>query len=453
LKTEICPNPAEQDTSEGPCGKGEFREANSYVELFLGSISPMFNQIASEGRYLTEAATKNPHQWRLQRPANGENREHLQFTSKDAGGKAIIVSSVWVPLQMPPGDWVWWLGASLFASVLYVSVRSTLERVFQLRMKGAKAAEKINPPRRPDDLPRDLLVVGHRSSPAIASLVQRADVQVRDLYQMLNAPMQKATAVGWSWPGPQSSKEPFEEVARQLIQDGRAVVFQNFDRGLEQPMSQNMLSALETILVWFHAPIIITSNVDPVSTTNQESHGRWQAALQTFVRRNVNSHASWHVPEGSVKIPDMIAEEAYYDWLISGRPKEQKLVLAQLAEEKIINPNSKAVAGELIKEGLLKRSHGMLEVFSSGFARSLKYAIPREEIQTWEKEAAGSRRASLRTSLLITGAAVALFLLYTQGALVQTWTQYLGAVGAAIAASFKLINVIRRGGAAGAEAS
>jgi hypothetical protein len=242
-------------------------------------------------------------------------------------------------------------------------------------------------------------------------------------------------------------------VARQLAQDGRAVVFQNFDRGLEEPMSQKMLSALETVLARFHASIVITSNVDPVSRVNEENRGRWQAALQTFVRRDVNSHPGWHVPEGSVRIPGIIADEAYYDWLVSGRPKEQKLVLTQLAEEKIVNPNSKAVAGELIKEGLLKRSHGMLEVFSSGFARFLKYAIPREEIQAWEKEGAGSRRASLRTSLLIAGAAVALFLLYTQGVLVQTWTQYLGAAGAAIAAVFKLINVIRRDSTAGAEAS
>ena len=35
----------------------------------------------------------------------------------------------------------------------------------------------------------------------------------------------------------------------------------------------------------------------------------------------------------------------------------------------------------------------------------------------------------------------------------QTWTQYLGAVGAAIAAVFKLINVIRQGGTTGTEAS
>ena len=452
LKTEICPDPPEQDASVGACGKGQFQEADSYEELFLGSISPMFNQIASEGRYLTQAASKNPHDWRLQRSFGGEDREHLQFTSNNAGGKAITVSSVWMPLRMPPGDWVWWLGASLFGLVLYAAVWATLVGVFQLKMKGAETGEKINPPRRPGDLPRNLLVIGHRSSSVTADLEQRADVQVRDLYQILTAPMQKATAAGWSWPGSWSSKEPFEEVARKLSQDGRAVVFQNFDRGLEESMCQKTLSALETILAQFHSPIIITSNLDPVSKANEESRGRWKTALQTFVRRNVDSHPSWHVPEGSVKIPDMVAEEAYYDWLLSSRPKEQKLVLTQLAEEKIVNPNSKAVAAELIDEGLLRRSHGMLEVFSSRFARFLKHAIPHEEIQAWEKEDAGSRRAALRTSVLIAGAAVALFLFYTQGALVQTWTQYLGAVGAAIAAVFKLINVIRRGGAAGAEA-
>jgi hypothetical protein len=128
----------------------------------------------------------------------------------------------------------------------------------------------------------------------------------------------------------EQSKEPIEEVARQLTEDGRTVVFRNFDRGPEQ----KMLSALETILARFHGPVIITSTVHPVSKAKEESRGRWEAALQTFVRRDVNSHPSWHVPESSVKIPDMIAEEAYYDWLLSGRDKEQKLLLAQVAEQK-----------------------------------------------------------------------------------------------------------------------
>ena len=39
---------------------------------------------------------------------------------------------------------------------------------------------KIKPPRKPEDLPRNLLVVGHRSSSAIANLEHSADVQVRD---------------------------------------------------------------------------------------------------------------------------------------------------------------------------------------------------------------------------------------------------------------------------------
>ena len=449
LKTEICRDAREPGRSAEPCGRGEFEEADSYEERFLGSISPKFNQIASEGRSMIQAATtnpKNPH-WLLRRSFDGEDREHLEFTGNNGGGKTAAVSSVWMPLRMPPGDWTWWLGASLFGLLVYAAVSSTLEKIFELRMKGAETEEKSDPPRKPEDLPRNLLVVGPSS--AIANLDRRTDVQARDLYQMLTAPMHKATAVGWSRSGPRSSKEPIEEVVRQLTEDGRTVVFRNFDRGPEQ----KMLSALETILARFHGPIIITSTVHPVSKAKEESRGRWEAALQTFVCRDVSSHPSWHVPESSVKIPDIIAEEAYYDWLLAGRDKEQKLLLAQVAEEKIVNPNSKAVTEELVNEGLLKRSHGMLEVFSGGFAKFLKYAIPRKEIQAWEKEGAGSQRASLRMSLLIAGAALALFLLYTQGALVQTWTQYLGAVGAAIAAVFKLINVIRQGGTTGTEAS
>jgi hypothetical protein len=449
LKTEICRDAREPGRSAEPCGRGEFEEADSYEERFLGSISPKFNQIASEGRSMIQAATTNPKNshWLLRRSFDGEDREHLEFTSYNGGGKTAAVSSVWMPLRMPPGDWTWWLGASLFGLLVYAAVSSTLEKIFELRMKGAETQEKSDPPRKPEDLPRNLLVVGPSS--AIANLDRRTDVQARDLYQMLRAPMHKATAVGWSWSGPRSSKEPIEEVVRQLTEDGRTVVFRNFDRGPEQ----KMLSALETILARFHGPIIITSTVHPVSKAKEESRGRWEAALQTFVCRDVSSHPSWHVPESSVKIPDIIAEEAYYDWLLAGRDKEQKLLLAQVAEEKIVNPNSKAVTEELVNEGLLKRSHGMLEVFSGGFAKFLKYAIPRKEIQAWEKEGAGSQRASLRMSLLIAGAALALFLLYTQGALVQTWTQYLGAVGAAIAAVFKLINVIRQGGTTGTEAS
>ena len=128
------------------------------------------------------------------------------------------------------------------------------------------------------------------------------------------------------------------------------------------------------------------------------------------------------------------------------------MVLTQLAEEKNVNPNSKAVAREMINEELLRRSHGMLEVFSARFARFFKYAIPNEEIHAWEKEGAGSLRAALRTSLLIAGAAVACLFFTRRGRWCRPGHSTWGAVGAAIAAVFKLINVIRRGGAAAAEA-
>jgi hypothetical protein len=72
---------------------------------------------------------------------------------------------------------------------VYAAVSSTLEKIFQLRIKGAETKEKNAPPGKPEDLVRNLLVVGPSS--AIANLDRRTDVQVRDLYQMLSAPMHK----------------------------------------------------------------------------------------------------------------------------------------------------------------------------------------------------------------------------------------------------------------------
>jgi hypothetical protein len=82
-------------------------------------------------------------------------------------------------------------------------------------MKGTETEEKSDPPRKPEDLARNLLVVGPSS--AIANQERRTDVQARDLYQMVIAPMRKTTAVGWSWSGSRSSKEPIEEVVRLVL--------------------------------------------------------------------------------------------------------------------------------------------------------------------------------------------------------------------------------------------
>ena len=448
LESEICSDTRQGGETE-KCAGGKAENKDLSLDLFLGSISPVFNTIASESRLLVKAAKRNP-PWSLHRSDDGQ-QEYLEF-DEGKPGDAERVISLWTPTQTPPGGWRWWLGASIFGALLYGLVSFTLRRIFLLGFGGVEE-QNFSRPKKPKALPQNLLVIGYSLSPAIVSLQRRHDVQARDLYQMLNAPVQKAAVAGWSWVGGRASKDPADDAVTQTVQDGRPIVFHNFDRGLENPAaSQKMLSALEAVLSRFGRPVVITSRFDPESKAPEEAGKRWQELLQSFVRRDLNSYRSWQPAEPPTRLEDMISEEALYDWLFSERPRAQKLVLLQLAQEGLINPNSRVVANELVKEGLIRRSYGMLEIGSAEFAKFLKSAIPRERIKRWEMQAMGPHTAAVRTSLLIAGVAVALFLLYTQGALVETWTKYMSAVGAAIVALFNVVKLVR-GGASGAQPS
>jgi hypothetical protein len=449
LKSEICSDTKPDGDKAEKCAGGAVQNEDLSLDLLLGSISPVFNPIASESHFLVRAAKRNP-PWSLHRSNHGQ-QEYLQLDGEEPGDAEVI--SLWTPTQTPPDDWRWWLGASIFGAVLYGLVSFTLRRIFLLRFGGSVEEQKFNPPKKPKALPRNLLVVGYSLAPAIVSLQRRHDVQARDLYQMLSAPVQKAAVVGWSWPGARAPKDPAGDAVTQIVEDGRPIVFHNFERGLENPAaSQKMLSALEAVLSRSHGPVVITSRFDPESKAPEEARKHWQELLQSFVRRDLSSYRSWQPAEPPTRLEDMISEEALHDSFFYERPRAQRLVLLQLAQEGLINPNSSAVADELVKEGLVKRSYGMLEIGSAGFAKFLNSAIPRERIKRWESQAMGPHTAAVRTSLLIAGVAVAFFLLYTQGGLVETWTKYMSAVGAALVALFNVVKLVR-GGLAGAQPS
>jgi hypothetical protein len=87
----------------------------------------------------------------------------------------------------------------------------------------------------------------------------------------------------------------------------------------------------------------------------------------------------------------------------------------------------------------------MLSIWGAGFAKFLKSAAPRGAVKHWEKQGAGIHVDALRTSLLVAGTALALFLISTQGALVDTWVKYATGFAASIPVFMKLLNLVRRG--------
>jgi hypothetical protein len=151
------------------------------------------------------------------------------------------------------------------------------------------------------------------------------------------------------------------------------------------------------------------------------------------------------VPSGP-ETPPIECNQKVHQNLFTRRPKLQKLVLVHLAQERLANPNSRAIVSELIKEGLVWRGSGMLDIKDDCFAAFVRRAAPPEVVKRWEAEASGIRSASLRTSLIVGGLSLVAFLVYTQADVFNTWVTYATGIAASAPVFLKLFDALRRGG-------
>jgi len=424
-----------------PCGLASACNQQRLVESFLSTISPLYNEIAYDGRYLTEASLKT----RIWSSTSSEGKEELKLTKQEPGKKARTIASWWTPLHVPWADWRWWLGTLAYMAALFWLVRFSLRRIFLLDLSEADGEQSqpaaLDTGHLITTLSTNMVVIGRDSSPTIMSLVRRKDVQAHDLYEMLKAPMANTATPGGGSVAVNAASDPVEKI----VQDGHPVVFYNFERGLDDPASnQQMLSTLERVLSMLHKPVVIASKVDPPAKLSGDEREHWQKLLQSFVRIDLNSSPTQRADETSEEFEVRISQQGYYDWLFSCRSEAQKLVLVQLAEENLVNPNSWPEIRDLMGEGLVVRACGMLAIKDLCFVQFLKRTISRDIIKEWESQGAGHSN-TLRTSLLVTGAAVVIFLLWTQGAVVNAWITYATGFAALIPAVLKLLELFRNG--------
>ena len=135
--------------------------------------------------------------------------------------------------------------------------------------------------------------------------------------------------------------------------------------------------------------------------------------------------------------------------LFSRRSKIEKLVLVHLAQEQLVNPNSRQIVRKLISEGHVEKRRGLLTITDPSFANFLKCATAPETIRNWERQEAGVRFTSLRTSLLVVGVGVAAFLIYTQGDVFSTWVTYMTGLAASVPVFLRLFEIFHHGGSTG----
>jgi hypothetical protein len=419
------------------------------AELFLGAFSPSYNQLAADVRYLAEGSSDI---WKWS-PAPAKGGAYLELQRKEGDRGSSIVRSELTLLHIPWGSWQWWLGALAYLATIFSLVYFGLVRVFLLDIAEAARtghpAAPFDPAALIAKLPKNLVIIGRISSPTIAGLLKREDVQAYDLSQPLIVPMRKAASPGGVSSEVNVSSDPVEDIVR----NGRPVVFYNFENGLEgREHSQQKLATVERVLSRLPQSVVLACNVDPVANSSESEREHWRMLLRSFVRIDLYAGPAQHGGETAEQFERRISAEAYHRWLLSGLSKAQKLALVHLAQEKVVNPNCQGVVRELMKEGLVVQGWGMVTVKDPRFSHFLKNAIPRKSIKHWEEQGAGIHAAALRTSLVVGGVGIAGFLLYTQGALFNGWVTYVTGLAAAVPAVMRLLQFFRPGSASEASA-
>jgi hypothetical protein len=450
LRTSI--NSAHFDNSKDfalpSCGLRSPEERQRCVELFLSWSSPTYDQIAADNRYLAETGSSAARSW-SSTPFGSEQK--LELKARKADNTVREVASLWTPLYIPRDDWRWWLGTIILIAALFILVRWSLRRIFLLDLVVPISQENLvtmsDPGSLIANLSMNLLIIGPASSPTISRLIKRQEVQLLDIRCLLNVEQQGTkTADGISFV-PSSTDDPVDKIVR----DGRPLVLYNCGATFDDPRANHQsLMMLERVLANLGNRVVITTTVDPTLKAPAAENEQWRALLRSFVRIDLNSSSAQPLDEPSEQFENRISAEAYERWLFSGRTRPQKLVLVHLAQEKLVSPNSRDIVCGLMREGVVERPWGFLTIKDSRFAEFVKREIPPDTIKHWEEQGSQTRSGSLRWSLLVVGAGIAGFLIYTQGEVFNTWVTYATGLAASVPVFVRVFAMFR--GKTGAEA-
>ena len=393
---------------------------------FLGAISYPYNELAADDRHLAEGKS-NVGRWDFQM---NSNRDHVIELTQSEPSR--VITAAWRPFRLPVFDWVWWLGTAVCLPGLYWLLRFTLDRMFLLQLVPPAPSREThagtNPASLIAELPMSLLIIGHETSGPISALLHRSDVQVHEATVLQEVPAfsdKSAADAGFSRP----PANPIDAILR----DGRPLVLRNFERVSDDPaVAARAHAALSRLVSALANSVILISSMDPILVPSIEASDRWRYLLRSFVRIDLNTTPRQRVTEDDAEYYSRISAESYFHWLFASLPKLEKLVMLQLAQEKVVNPNDSEVLDGLLDQGMVERRHGLLAVKDHEFAKFLKHALPHHTVRHWEKEIAGRRPFSLQNSLMVFGIGVVAFLIYTQGDVFNTWVTYATGVTAAL---------------------
>jgi hypothetical protein len=134
--------------------------------------------------------------------------------------------------------------------------------------------------------------------------------------------------------------------------------------------------------------------------------------------------------------------DAYYRLIWKECTKEQKFVLAQLAEDGMLNPTNGRAIRQLVRRGLILQDP-QYRIMNESFRRFLRAAATKEQKREWMQEARrsgwGKAHGVFLTTMILLGA----FLLTTQNALWESSAAYVTTAFGALGTLSKLFNTFR----------
>jgi len=135
--------------------------------------------------------------------------------------------------------------------------------------------------------------------------------------------------------------------------------------------------------------------------------------------------------------------DGYYRSLWETLSPDQELVLAQLAQEGLVNPKSREVVAQLMNKGLIVRDRSF-QLMNQSFARFVVSALPPHTLVEWEAEGVRLPWRSLRNLILVTVVGLAIFLYITQQSLFENVTASVAAIAAGVPALIKIAGIFQR---------
>jgi hypothetical protein len=280
------------------------------------------------------------------------------------------------------------------------------------------------------------------------------------------------------------------------------VALDHFEHRIEEPMWLGQkLDILEQLVFRYQRKVLVVSSVDPLEVFNGSHHrddvelslrDRWTRLFGTFERRELVgqqpaaavgaltlqrklSHlprarisalvacferecsATRHLsaigadlvkdlPDSADLNPETLLEEVqtraepYYRSLWASCTKEEKLALVQLADEGVLNPESRSTGRRLVEKHLVV-CDPFPRIANESFRRFARGALSSATVTRWEQ----GQKLPLHTLLLASVFGFTLFLFFTQQQIAQAWVGYLAAAAAAVPALFNALGTVRSG--------